>query len=241
MTFSWEEFGWEELADGVGRRRLPVWDATVALVAGPSGALLFDTGSSLREGAEIRTQVQALLGGRRVTHIVLSHPHFDHVLGTGAFAGAQIHAAAGMEKALAENGREELRLDAVRQGLPESEASAAADVVIRPHHLITHEWTVDLGGGREVRLCLAGPAHSPYDLVAWIPDAGVLLAGDLIEESGEPQAGPDATSSRWPLALDRLLALGGPDARYVPGHGSVVDAAFVRTQRDALAALHGVS
>jgi glyoxylase-like metal-dependent hydrolase (beta-lactamase superfamily II) len=47
--------------------------------------------------------------------------------------------------------------------------------------------------------------------------------------------------SRWPAALDRLLALGGDDALYVPGHGAVVDAAFVRAQRDALAARFGVS
>ncbi|CAM5391229.1 hypothetical protein SANTM175S_03821 [Streptomyces antimycoticus] len=58
---------------------------------------------------------------------------------------------------------------------------------------------------------------------------------------GTPQAGPDAIPGRWPAALDRLLALGGPDARYVPGHGSVVDAGFVRAQRDELAARFGVS
>ncbi|NEC28836.1 MBL fold metallo-hydrolase, partial [Streptomyces sp. SID8111] len=69
----------------------------------------------------------------------------------------------------------------------------------------------------------------------------VVLCGDLVEESGAPQAGPDAVPSRWPAALDRLLALGGADARYVPGHGAVVDAAFVRAQRDALAARFGVS
>ncbi|MYX45135.1 MBL fold metallo-hydrolase, partial [Streptomyces sp. SID89] len=40
---------------------------------------------------------------------------------------------------------------------------------------------------------------------------------------------------------DRLLELGGPDAVYVPGHGAVVDADFVRAQRDALARRFGVS
>ncbi|MFI6942776.1 MBL fold metallo-hydrolase [Streptomyces sp. NPDC050418] len=239
MSISWEEFGWEELADGVGRRRLPVWDATVALVVGTTGALLFDTGATLREGAEIRTQAQALLGGRRVTHIALSHPHFDHVLGTGAFAGVQIYAAAGMDRVL-DAGREELRLDAIRQGVPEADATSSTDIVIRPHHLITHDWSIDLGG-RDVLLSLLGPAHSPQDLVAVVPDAGVVLCGDLVEESGEPPAGPDATPGLWPHALDRLLGLGGPSARYVPGHGSVVDAAFVRTQRSALAARFGVS
>ncbi len=63
----------------------------------------------------------------------------------------------------------------------------------------------------------------------------VVLCGDLVEESGEPQAGPDAVPARWPAALGRLLELGGEDALYVPGHGAVVDAAFVRAQRAALA------
>ncbi|MGW3296706.1 MBL fold metallo-hydrolase, partial [Streptomyces xiamenensis] len=63
--------------------------------------------------------------------------------------------------------------------------------------------------------------------------------GDLVEESGEPQAGPDADPAAWPAALDRLLELGGPQARYVPGHGAVVDAAFVRAQRAFLAARAG--
>jgi glyoxylase-like metal-dependent hydrolase (beta-lactamase superfamily II) len=62
-----------------------------------------------------------------------------------------------------------------------------------------------------------------------------VFCGDLVEESGEPQAGHDARPAWWPAALDRLLALGGEQARYVPGHGAVVDAAFVRTQRDRLA------
>jgi glyoxylase-like metal-dependent hydrolase (beta-lactamase superfamily II) len=92
---------------------------------------------------------------------------------------------------------------------------------------------------RQVRLVSLGPAHSPYDLAVLVPgtdgEAGVVFCGDLVEESGEPQAGPDADPASWPAALDRLLSLGGEDALYVPGHGAVVDAAFVRAQRDVLA------
>ncbi|NEE31169.1 MBL fold metallo-hydrolase, partial [Streptomyces sp. SID7982] len=46
---------------------------------------------------------------------------------------------------------------------------------------------------------------------------------------------------RWPAALERLLELGGEDALYVPGHGAVVDAAFVRKQRAALAERFGTA
>ncbi|MET7619048.1 MBL fold metallo-hydrolase [Streptomyces sp. NPDC005408] len=240
MDVSWEDFGWERLADGVGRRRLPVWDATTGLVAGEDGVLLYDTGSTLREGAELRAQAQALLGGRRVTHIALSHPHFDHVLGTAAFSGAEVYGAVGIAE-LMKRERDEIRDSAIHHGVGEADAAEAADVLVAPHHLVCGEWTLDLGG-RQVLLANVGPGHSGHDLAVLVPGSPeVVFCGDLVEESGEPQAGPDAIPSRWPAALDRLLSLGGEDALYVPGHGAVVDAAFVRAQRDVLAARFGVS
>jgi hypothetical protein len=36
--------------------------------------------------------------------------------------------------------------------------------------------------------------------------------------------------------LDRVLEIGGPGAVYVPGHGAVVDADFVRRQQQWLRA-----
>lgn len=240
MDVSWEDFGWERLADGVGRRRLPGWDATSGLIAGEDGVLLYDTGSTLREGAELRAQAQALLGGRRVTHIALSHPHFDHVLGTAAFSGAEVYGAVGIAE-LMQRERDEIRDTAIRHGVTEADATEAADVLVAPHHLVFGEWTLDLGG-RQVLLANVGPGHSGHDLAVLVPGSPeVVFCGDLVEESGEPQAGPDAIPSRWPAALDRLLSLGGEDAVYVPGHGAVVDAAFVRAQRDVLAARFGVS
>ncbi|GGT61333.1 MBL fold metallo-hydrolase [Streptomyces purpureus] len=239
MDIGWEEFGWERLADGVGRRRLPVWDATVGLVVGEEGVLLYDTGSTLREGAELRSQIQAMTG-RRVTHIALSHPHFDHVLGSAVFSGARVYGAVGVDGVLRAD-REGLRLDAVRQGVSEHDAVEAVDVLVLPHHLVSGEWTLDLGG-RQVLLANVGPGHTGHDLAVLVPGSPeVVFCGDLVEESGEPQAGPDAIPSRWPAALDRLMALGGEEAVYVPGHGAVVDAAFVRTQRDELARRFAVS
>ncbi|MFH9753481.1 MBL fold metallo-hydrolase [Streptomyces griseus] len=237
MDVAWEDFGWERLGNGVGRRRLPGWDATVALVAGARGVLLYDTGSTLREGVELRRQAEALLG-RRVTHIALSHPHFDHVLGTAAFAGVRVYGSAGLT-VLLRDGEQELYGDAVRQGVPEDEAARSADTLVVPHHEVDGEQVLDLGGGRRVLLADLGPAHSSHDLAVLVPGSDgeppVVLCGDLVEESGDPQAGPDAVPARWPAALERLLELGGEDALYVPGHGAVVDAAFVRKQRAVLA------
>ncbi|MGC4980623.1 MBL fold metallo-hydrolase [Streptomyces sp. DT193] len=240
MRLTWEELGWERLAPRVGRRRLPGWDCTAGLVVGEGAALMIDAGSSLAEGAALCADARALTGGR-VTHIALTHPHFDHVFGAAAFAGARILVADGSSETY-ENGRDELCADAVRNGLDPRAAEEAADTLVRPRGFVRSTWDLDLGGGVEVRLVRTGEGHTAHDLVAVVPgDPAVVFCGDLVEESGEPQAGPDAVPSRWPAALDRLLGLGGEDALYVPGHGAVVDAAFVRTQRDALAARFGTT
>ncbi|WP_367323135.1 MBL fold metallo-hydrolase [Streptomyces sp. HUAS ZL42] len=240
MTVTWEELGWERLAAGVGRCRLPVWDCTAGLVAGRGALLLIDAGSSLAEGTRLRAQAEAL-AGHRVTHLALTHPHFDHVFGAAAFAGTEVFGAVGIDTVFAYE-REELRADAVRNGLDTDAADEAVEVLVPPRHLVSGEWTLDLGAGRQVLLANVGPGHTAHDLAVLVPgEPEVVFCGDLVEESGEPQAGPDAVPSHWPAALDRLLDLGGEDALYVPGHGAAVDAAFVRAQRDALAARFGVS
>ncbi|MFI6872737.1 MBL fold metallo-hydrolase [Streptomyces sp. NPDC050400] len=238
----WAGTGWEELAPNVGRIRLPGWDCTTGLVVGDGAALLIDTGSSLGEGARLRADTRRLLGAHaRVTHVALTHPHFDHVLGTAAFAGVEVYGAVGIDAVFA-HGSEEICATAVRHGIDPERAAEATDLLVTPHHRVCGEWTLDLGGGLQVLLANLGPAHSGHDLVVLVPGRPeIVFCGDLVEESGEPQAGSDAAPRRWPAALDRLLSLGGEDAVYVPGHGSVVNAEFVRAQRATLAALSGVS
>ncbi|MEV0992165.1 MBL fold metallo-hydrolase [Streptomyces sp. NPDC049949] len=239
MDVRWEEAGWERLTGRTGRRRLPVWDCTVGLVVGDESVLLIDPGSCVREGAQLRAEAERLTG-RRVTHIAFTHGHFDHVLGVAAFAGAEVYGAVGLDAELSA-GREELRAGAVAQGLAEAEAAEAVDLLVVPRHSVSGEWTLELGGV-QVLLANVGPGHTPYDLAVFVPgERETVFCGDLVEESGEPQAGSDAVSAQWPAAIDRLLSLGGDDALYVPGHGAVVSADFVREQRDTLARRFGVS
>ncbi|WP_407553214.1 MBL fold metallo-hydrolase [Streptomyces sp. Pv4-95] len=242
MRIDWEEAGWERLGDGLARRRMPGWDETVGVIAGATGVMIVDTGATLRDGADLRRTIRGLLG-REVTHVALTHPHFDHVLGTAAFAGVEVFGAAGLADLLRRE-RDELRQSAVHHGVDRDAAAEAADLVVAPHHHVHGELTVDLGD-RQVLLANVGPGHTAHDMAVLAPggrgEPEVVFCGDLVEESGEPAAGRDALPAQWPAALDRLLALGGEDAVYVPGHGAVVNAGFVRDQRDALATRFGVS
>jgi len=93
-------------------------------------------------------------------------------------------------------------------------------------------------GDRQVELVHPGRGHTAGDLIVRVPDADVLLAGDLVEESmirnAVPGFGADCYPMEWPLTLDILLGLSGSSTVVVPGHGAPVDREFVEEQRNAI-------
>src|SRR5438105_13026397 len=113
MRSTWEEAGWERLGDGVARRRMPGWDETIGVIVGADRVMIVDTGASIRDGADLRRAIRGVVG-RGVTHVALTHPHFDHVLGTAAFAGVEVFGGAGPADRLRRT-REDLGRGAGRQ------------------------------------------------------------------------------------------------------------------------------
>ena len=93
--------------------------------------------------------------------------------------------------------------------------------------------SIDLGD-RAVELVHPGRGHTGGDLVVRVDGADVLVAGDLVEESGMPAYGDDSYPMEWPVALDLVLDLVGAGTVVVPGHGAPVDRDFVQEQRSAI-------
>lgn len=228
-------YEWEEPAPGVHRCRLPFLDVTVGLVAGASRVLLIDCGTTPVEATAVADDV-AELTGRAVTDLVLTHHHFDHILGSGGFPAARIHATEPVRRALTA-GAAGTAEQAVSYGASCDEVAAAVAGLRAPDVIVDTRLQIDLGD-RPVSVEHPGRGHTDHDLVVLVPGSpgtpAVVFCGDLVEESGEPATGPDCDADAWPSTLDRVLALGGPDAVYVPGHGAMVDAGFVRRQRDWL-------
>jgi glyoxylase-like metal-dependent hydrolase (beta-lactamase superfamily II) len=226
-------FAWERLTPSVHRCRLPFCDVTIGLVRGRARALLVDTGTTLTEAAAIDEDVRALTG-RPVTHIVLTHKHFDHVLGSSLFAGADIYCAPEVVDYL-KSARDQIRDHALSYGADTAEIDRAI-AALRPPRQGVYDAAIDLGD-RTVTITHLGRGHTTSDLVVVVPGLGhgtdrvVVFTGDLVEESADPFIDADSDVAAWPATLDRVLAIGGADAIYVPGHGKVVDAAFIRRQR----------
>lgn len=234
-------YDWERLAAGVYRCRLPFLDVTVGLVEGADHILLIDSGTTLPEGAAIAEDVNCLTGGY-VTTVLLTHHHFDHILGAAAFTEAQILAAPAVADALTLR-IAQTRSGAIAYGVNGGELDRATAAARRPDRELDFpdpRMGVDLDlGGRVVRIEHPGPGHTDHDLIVVVPtafptDPTVVFCGDLVEESGDPAIDAESDLDQWPRTLDRVLAVGGPNAVYVPGHGALVDAEFVARQRDWL-------
>ncbi len=224
-------FVWEQLGDGIHRCRLPFLDVTIGLVHGATGTLLIDTGTTLTEAAAVRADVAEIADGA-VTDIVLTHNHFDHILGSSAFGGATVYCAPDVAATIA-NRSEHLRAEAVRYGADPAEVANAVSALRTPENPVSRA-DVDLGGVTAA-ISHPGPGHTRHDLIVVVgAEAPVVFCGDLVEESGDPAFGRDSDLQAWPSTLDRVLDAGGPEAMFVPGHGAVVDFRFVRRQQEWL-------
>ncbi|MEY9876116.1 glyoxylase-like metal-dependent hydrolase (beta-lactamase superfamily II) [Streptacidiphilus sp. MAP12-33] len=237
--------GWAEVADRVFQRRYNPCDVTVTAVAGADGLMVVDTRCSLAEARELREHLREV-SAAPVRWVVNTHVHFDHVWGNAEFAAprqvppaqfwgsaemiAELRGAATDPEALAFKASVTAKSEKWRARMAELEEYVPENAVHGAHDL-------DLGDGRVVRMRQVGRGHTDGDLVLHVPDADVLLMGDLLEVSGDPAFGPDSFPLEWAPTLDAALALAGPATRYVPGHGETTDASFVRSQRDAIAAV----
>jgi len=224
--------GWQEVGDRVYRRRYASLDLNVGAVVGDDEVLVVDTRSFAAEAAQLLADLRALtpLPCRQVVN---THAHFDHCFGNATLRPAAIwghqRCAAHLRSRAAQEREHLLRW------LPEAAGELEGLELDPPERTVGDAGAELQAGGRRVELRFCGRGHTDHDLVVVVPDAGVVFAGDLVEEGAPPVYGADAFPLRWPATLDRLLALAPPTV--VPGHGDVVDHGFVAGQREELAAM----
>ncbi len=228
MTFSLSEF--EPVADRVYRAVAEPEAVNLGLVVGTTGALVVDTGSSPAQGRAVREAAQRVAGPVPLTHVVVTHAHYDHLFGLAAFADLDTLGHRGLADSVRRHPPAPAELEAA--GLdPVPSDPAEVPLPARTFGLAT---TVDLGDCY-VEIVHFGRGHTDHDVVVLVPGRGVVFAGDLLESSAPPSVGPDSHLSEWPKTLDGLLGTLRPAAVVVPGHGEPMDRTAAFMQRAELA------
>ncbi len=226
---------WRELGAGVYARRYEFVDQEIGLVVGDGAALLIDTRTTLGQAAELRSDVRAITAAP-IDIVVNTHGHWDHCFGNAGFRGAAFWSQRGAVRFI-ERTAEETRRRLMGE-FPDLAGELAGAELLMPDHPVDRVAFVDVGG-RRLRLAFHGRGHTDHDLVVTVPDAGVTFAGDLVEEGAAPSFS-DSYPLDWPVTLDALLAA-APAGPIVPGHGGIVDRAFVERQRAEIAQLAGAA
>jgi glyoxylase-like metal-dependent hydrolase (beta-lactamase superfamily II) len=193
------------------------------VVIGEEAVLLIDSRSSHRQADELRHELVTLTD-LPIGWVVNTHFHWDHTWGNARFPEAALWGHERCRSEMIDNGEATRR--SVLEWMPAEHHDAVNDVVITPPtETFTSSALIDIGG-RLVELRYHGLGHTNSDIVVRVADAGVLFAGDLIEQ-GAPPAFGDSYPLDWGQTIDSIVL----EATMVPGHGDVVDAGFVATQQ----------
>ncbi len=226
--------GFIEVADRVWVARYPWLDVNVSVVSGEAGLLVLDTQASAALAREVVADLRRI-SSQPVLWAVNSHDHWDHTFGNGVLQaqGAELICHETAAETLPEHAAEVRATAAAEEDDPRWEEVAATEVVV-PARTFSSAVSLDLGD-RFVELVHPGRGHTGGDLVVRVPDADVLLAGDLVEQTDQgnvPAFGTDCYPMEWPLTLDVVLGLTTGQSVVVPGHGAAVDREFVEQQRN---------
>lgn len=213
-------------------------DPNTGVIVGDDGVMVIDAQATPKMAKEVMGYIRQVTD-KPVKYVVLSHYHAVRVLGASAYGAEQVIASDATRSLIVERGKEDW--DSEYGRFPRLfRAAETIPGLTWPSMTFPRKMSVYLGK-RRVDLMHLGRGHTAGDTVAWVPDAGVMFSGDLVEYHSACYCG-DAHFKDWPKTLDAIAEF-APRA-LVPGrgdalaHGDQVRDGLALT-RDFLTTLYG--
>jgi glyoxylase-like metal-dependent hydrolase (beta-lactamase superfamily II) len=208
--------------------------ADLAFITTSGGVVAIDAGTT-PDRAKAALGDLDLPAGAAISHLILTHAHWDHIGGAGALAGpgTQVIAQAGFPAGL---DREQGERPLFRYF---TGAAGSAPPAVVPDQLIS-EPTPLTAGDTELVLYPAPGGETSDALMVHLPASGVLFAGDvLMPYLGQPFAGEGSPDG----LLQALALIGSLRPRLlIQGHATLTElftAGAVTGLQAALTQLHG--
>lgn len=207
-------------------------NANIGLVVTSAGALLVDSGASYLGAKQIHEAAKKVTS-QPVKWVINTGGQDHRWLGNGYFLaqGAEVMAHTSARADMLARGG-----DHMNSLKPELKEKLDGTVPTLPSRWLdgSHQ-TLNLGGTL-VEVRHMGGAHTPGDVVVWLPGQRVAFSGDIVYVDRMLGVLPVSHTGRWLQSFAALQAL--QPARIVPGHGEVCDLATAQAHtRDYLVAL----
>jgi glyoxylase-like metal-dependent hydrolase (beta-lactamase superfamily II) len=191
-------------------------DPNSGIIVGDDAVMVVDAQATPAMADELIARVGKVTD-KPIKYVLLSHYHAVRVLGASAFKDAEILASDVTRGLIAERGRQDMDSEVGR--FPRLfRAVETIPGLTWPTVTFPDQISVWLGR-REVRIMHIGRGHTAGDVIAIVPDAGVVFSGDLVEYKSACYCG-DAHFSDWPATLDLLAELQAN--ALVPGRGAAL-------------------
>jgi len=190
---------------------------STVIVGSAGGCLLIDPAVTVADLAALADELAAR--GLRPAAGWSTHPHWDHVLWSAGLGNAPRYAAPAAVTA-AETDR-----NGILDGVTKSAPGHDLDLVGRLQALDGSAISWD---GPEARL-IVHDGHAPGHGAVFLPDSGVLIAGDMCSDVEIPLLDTTAADplGDYRTGLERLGSVPGV-RQVIPGHGHVGDAGELR-------------
>jgi glyoxylase-like metal-dependent hydrolase (beta-lactamase superfamily II) len=191
-------------------------DPNSGIIVGDDSVMVVDAMATPVMAQELIARV-AKVTDKPIKYVLLTHYHAVRVLGASAFKGAEILCSDTARGMIAERGKQDMDSEIGR--FPRLfRAVESIPGLTWPTITFPDQMSVWLGR-REVRIMHIGRGHTAGDVIAVVPDSGVVFSGDLVEYKSACYCG-DAHFTDWPGTLDNLAELQA--TALVPGRGAAL-------------------
>jgi glyoxylase-like metal-dependent hydrolase (beta-lactamase superfamily II) len=192
-------------------------DPNTGIIVGDEACMVIDTQATPAMAQDVIARVRDVTP-KPIKYVLLSHYHAVRVFGASAYKASEIIASEATRRLIVERGEQDKaseigRFPRLFRGVDSVPAGLTWPT-------LTFERSVTLWlGRRRVEIVHLGRGHTAGDTIAWVPDAGVMFSGDLVEYKSACYCG-DAHFRDWPGTLDRLA--GFQPRALVPGRGDAL-------------------
>jgi glyoxylase-like metal-dependent hydrolase (beta-lactamase superfamily II) len=221
---------WMDLGAGVWVRQSRAFQMNSVALLDPAHAVLVDPGVLPSEIDDIAARVRAI--GPAAVTLVMTHAHWDHVLGRAHWPAARVIAhdrfAADLERTM-----QWVDAEAGKIGAEHGEKYARSFEPFRANERVSGQHFSRIGPWRVVFRDAFG--HSDSQLSLHLPEQRVLIAADMLSDIEIPTLNVPAPIYLATLGALEPLFTGGAVETLIPGHGTVAhghDVASERLRRD---------